>query len=55
MWFKTGGHVAHRGCRCIPSDLNTFREIFVLSALGTEAQGGAVVHQQHTVSLGAES
>ena len=45
MWFKTGGHVVHCGCRCITYDLNTFREILVLSALETEAQGGAVVHQ----------
>lgn len=55
MWFRTGGRGVHCGCRCITSDLNTFREILVLPAVETEAQGGAVVHQQHTVSLGARS
>lgn len=42
MWFKTGGHIVYCGSRCITSDLNTFRDILVLSALATEAQEGAV-------------
>lgn len=44
MWFKPGGQIVHSGCQRITSDLNTFREIHALSALETEAQGGAVVH-----------